>query len=129
MGEQFIPRKERHKKNLYNKQKINNDGEKIRFSVYLKSFTLYFLFFSMFGLVHIYIDIDQSFQKSFNNYFSYYDLLKWIVVSIIYIGIYWGIVDTYLRYYSFSVVKRNLIPIFAFIFSVFCIFTLLGSYF
>lgn len=129
MSEQFIPRKERHKKKLLIKQKNNIEVEEIRFRVYLKSFTLYFLFFSMFGLIHIYIDVDHSFQKSFNYYFSDYDLLKWIIVSIMYIGIYWCIIDTYVRYNSISFVKRNLIPIIAFILSVFCIFTLLGSYF
>ncbi len=114
MDEHFIPRKERHRKHFFKRQS-NQEQEYIKSITYLKAFILYFLLFSMFELVHIYLDqklLHQPIKLITNK-----EIYRCILAGLIYIGSYLCVVDTYFRFDFPSVALRIIIPLLAFILS------------
>lgn len=123
MGEQFIPRKERHKKQFFKRQTNKIEGDNIKFITYLKCFIYYFLLFSIFGLVHIYLD-----QKIFHHSLKLLtnkEIFRCILAGLIYVISYLCVVDTYYRFNFDSVIIKVFIPVLAFILSFLSMLTLL----
>ncbi|MGG0178624.1 hypothetical protein [Gottfriedia acidiceleris] len=125
MDEQFIPRKERHKKRFIRKRQ-NIEREKIKFSTYLLSVFYYFLLFLIFNLVQFYIfqHVNHTI-KSLGNF----DLARAIISGLIYLLCIICIEDTYRRYRMPSTFIRILIPILVFILAIFTMYTLIKVFF
>lgn len=123
MGEQFIPRKERHRKHFFKRHTDQEERENIKFITYLKSFTYYFLLFSIFELVHIYLD-QKLFHQSFK-LLTDKEIFSCILAGLIYASSYLCVVDTYYRFNFPSVVIKIIIPVVAFILSFLSMLTLL----
>jgi len=122
MDEHFIPRKERHRKQFF-KRHSYQDQENIQSINYVKAFILYFLLFSMFELVHIYLDqhlLQQSLKTLTNK-----ELYRCILAGLIYIGSYLCVVDTYFRFDFPSIALRIIIPVLAFVLSFISMLTML----
>lgn len=122
MDEQFIPRKERHRKHFFKRQS-NQEQESIKSITYVKAFILYFLLFSMFELVHIYL--DQKLLHQPVNLLTNKEIYRCILAGLIYIGSYLCVVDTYFRFDFPSIALRIFIPVLAFVLSFLSMLTLL----
>jgi hypothetical protein len=122
MDEHFIPRKERHRKHFF-KRHANQEQENIKSITYITAFILYFLLFSMFELVHIYLDQKLLHHplKSLTNK----EIYRCILAGLIYIGSYLCVVDTYFRFDFPSVLLRIIIPVLAFVLSFLSMLTML----
>ncbi|MEH6939706.1 hypothetical protein V7056_17925 [Bacillus sp. JJ664] len=122
MDEHFIPRKERHRKHFFKRQSYQ-DQENIQSFNYVKAFILYFLLFSMFELVHIYLDqhlLQQSLKILTNK-----EIYRCILAGLIYLGSYLCVVDTYFRFDFPSIALRIIIPVLAFVLSFISMLTML----
>ncbi|WP_129688539.1 hypothetical protein [Gottfriedia acidiceleris] len=125
MDEQFIPRKERHKKRFIRKRQ-NIEREKIKFSTYILSVFYYFLLFLIFNLVQFYIFQHVNHNiKSLGNF----DLARAIISGLIYLLCIICIEDTYRRYRMPSTFIRILIPILVFILAIVAMYTLIKVFF
>ncbi|WP_088072719.1 hypothetical protein [Gottfriedia luciferensis] len=126
MDEQFIPRKERHKRRFFKKhQKI--EREKVKFSTYLLSVFYYFVLFLIFNLVQFYlfqyIDASSSFKS-----LQKFDLVRVVLSGLIYLICIICIEDTFRRYKIPSTFIRILLPIIVFILAVISMYTLISVF-
>ncbi|MFD4707785.1 hypothetical protein ACFWM3_23480 [Gottfriedia sp. NPDC058432] len=125
MDEQFIPRKERHKKRFIRKRQ-NIEREKIKFSTYILSVFYYFLLFLIFNLVQFYIfqHVNHTIKSV-----GHFDLARVIISGLIYLLCIICIEDTYRRYRIPSTFIRILIPILVFILAIVTMYTLIKVFF
>ncbi|KQL33936.1 hypothetical protein AN960_20045 [Bacillus sp. FJAT-25509] len=125
MDEQFIPRKERHKKRFIRKRQ-NIEREKIKFSTYILSVFYYFLLFLIFNLVQFYI--FQHFNHTIKSV-GHFDLARAIISGLIYLLCIICIEDTYRRYRIPSTFIRILLPILVFILAIITMYTLIKVFY
>ncbi|PGL72148.1 hypothetical protein [Bacillus sp. AFS055030] len=125
MEEQFIPRKERHKKRIFKKRQ-NTEREKIKFSTYILSIFYYFLLFLIFNLVQFYLfhHVHHAIKS-----LGSFDLARAIISGLIYLLCIICIEDTFRRYRMPSTFIRILIPIVVFILAIVTMYTLITVFF
>ena len=128
MDEQFIPRKERHKKRFIRKRQ-NIEHEKIKFSTYILSVFYYFLLFLIFNLVQFYIFQHVKHVNHTIRSLGNFDLARAIISGLIYLLCIICIEDTYRRYRMPSTFIRILIPILVFILAIITMYTLIKVFF
>lgn len=125
MEEQFVPRKERHKKRFLKKSQ-NIERENIKFRTYIKSVFYYFLLFLIFNLVQFYI--FQHVNHTIKSLESF-DIARAILSGLIYLICIICIEDTFRRYQIPSIFIRVLIPILMFILAIITMYTLIYVFF
>ncbi|WP_088043654.1 hypothetical protein [Bacillus sp. EAC] len=127
MGEQFIPRKERHKKRLlFRKHHDHVEQEKIKGSNGFFSIFYYFLLFLLFNLVQFFV--FQTYDQPFNS-LGNIEIIRLILSAIIYFLCILCIQDVFRKYKIPSKFLRIMIPVILYILSMITMYTIIDIYF